>query len=908
MAEETVRIKQEPLETIYAAEIDEFDADTFTTSSGRSTDSSAVEDGKRAFVISNIRDTAELPVNVKIKVEPDIYTYSEENDNGVVDCSAQMILGEDDVQVKAEPEDDVFSASNYSGMSESLSQPTKYIQYGQELPPTIVNDFHFVHEDKDIITISASELSPQNEKLAFKQSLETVTKQNQSFVRKPRNFIICNLCMKRCFQDVHYTHHMEQHKKNRIFCLRKTCDTWFNSLEDCESHEYEVHDIHELKCNVCNHKFQSFEQLRLHKTKMHSKLQRFVCSLCHDWFISMAEMHEHWASLPYACGRLSIVQTKTPMEILELLKEKTQKKTLNSYKIKSASNAVPPGLKLKPTLPNNNAQQNSKKPATAIEIKQEPIDYETILPDFPVKVNNTTSVDNYEVVKKNRPPLGKTGLFPPHLKLRLRKLPLSTTPSTESKEAALETQQQVKSDTLGHLLAERITSKFSLKSVPKMFHLANKANETKDQSNAPTTFAQSLLKNNLNTTHAVTVSTQNEPPKKILKLPSNFKIVRMLPTAQPVPVQMVNSGTPINALANSTHSNAANTLLGQPGNTAIQQNGVSSRQFALKEVEVPSLDKTVAAAKLESVTKNNTELSLTELLNEVIVRESSITDDEVEKQERVEIKVEQIKTELDEDLVEQQYDDSLGAGNFSDNSMGSSSNATIQNTIFEDSSAEFSRTPRSPQITRSKSKRVPDGYICPKCGRRYTTHSMIAKHLRNNCGRNPQHQCDVCHKCFFSTSTLNCHRTIHTGVLPHKCNYCDKRFRTRGQVTVHHRTHTGERPFVCEICSQCFTHRETLISHLSRHIGMKRYKCYGCNKQFSCISGLSMHRATRPDTCGQYELNTRAVGPRVRVIRGRVVFEPQPTDVIDGGVDDGSGMNNGGNSPITEVLTEIQNK
>uniref|UniRef100_A0A1A9WKA5 C2H2-type domain-containing protein n=1 Tax=Glossina brevipalpis TaxID=37001 RepID=A0A1A9WKA5_9MUSC len=167
-------------------------------------------------------------------------------------------------------------------------------------------------------------------------------------------------------------------------------------------------------------------------------------------------------------------------------------------------------------------------------------------------------------------------------------------------------------------------------------------------------------------------------------------------------------------------------------------------------------------------------------------------------------------------------------------------------------------------------------YICDKCGRTCSSKSMLNDHIIANCGRVPSYHCPQCPKKFYSSGTLHCHMTIHTGELPHKCHYCDKRFRTKGQVTVHHRTHTGERPFVCEVCSLRFTHRETLIAHLSRHIGMKRYKCYGCSRLFLCISALKTHRNTRPDTCGKVRFNPRAVGPRVRVVRGNVIFEPQP--------------------------------
>ncbi|XP_055908839.1 uncharacterized protein LOC129943428 [Eupeodes corollae] len=175
-----------------------------------------------------------------------------------------------------------------------------------------------------------------------------------------------------------------------------------------------------------------------------------------------------------------------------------------------------------------------------------------------------------------------------------------------------------------------------------------------------------------------------------------------------------------------------------------------------------------------------------------------------------------------------------------------------------------------------RQKKKPLLHRCYICSKLCSSRTLLAEHMKSDCGKNPQYGCNVCDKKFHTKSTLNLHKTMHTGELPHSCSFCQKRFRTRGQLTVHTRTHTGEKPFPCKVCGQCFTHRETLIAHLSRHIDMKRYKCYGCEQFFSCISGLKTHRSVRPETCGRVELNARAVGPRVRVIKGNVIFEPQP--------------------------------
>ncbi|XP_014092633.2 uncharacterized protein [Bactrocera oleae] len=914
MAEEMVQIKQEPLEIIYAAEMADIEGDATNHSSSRSNDSFDVGD-KRAYSLTKAVNTGNFSANVTIKVEPDLYDYTNTETTEADDIinqqnSISLVSMAQNVQVKEEPIDDYLYIAEEFNMSENLTYSDNVTLTQEDQLNQLTNDFHVVDEHENIITITATDLSTNNTELAYMQKF----KQNNGPTcnRRTKKFM-CKICLKRCLQEIHYRQHMEQHRRNRLYCTRKSCDNWFTSLEQCENHEHIVHDIKHLKCNVCNHKFQNFEQLCQHKETMHGKLKRFVCSICRDWFISTDELHEHWQSLPDRCGHMLSILNNTP----KLTKSIQEVLTTNSYKIKSATTYAPAGLKLrlKPTLFKSAEQQFVTKQDNTLQIKPEPIDYEMILPDFSVKVKRE-STDNAEINKSSETTEEQAV---PSLKLRIRKQFLTP---TESENVASIPTQEFRTNPLSHLLAQRITSKFSLKSVPKYFNLANKASEDKIEKSPPTTSSQSLLKSsvalqqsNTNPTQTAKVSPKSEQTPKMLKLSSNFKIVKMLPKDtqpnliklginKPLPQASTKHTAPKATTPQVSLLSKTEKRVPMPETPLNWQKDVSNnRQFAVQQVEVPPLNKVVAAAKLESLTKTNTEISLTELLNDVIVHKNEQNAEMIAH--NIDIKTENIKTELDEDIVTLQYDDA-----FSATTSDSSSNAISLRIYRED--GELPPRPRSPHLTRnrcrSKPKINPEGYICPKCSRRYSTRAMIREHLRNSCGRNPQHECDVCHKFFFSTSTLNCHRTIHTGVLPHKCNYCDKRFRTRGQVTVHHRTHTGERPFVCEICSQSFTHRETLISHLSRHIGMKRYKCYGCNKQFSCISGLSMHRSTRPETCGQFELNTRAIGPRVRVIRGRVVFEPQPADPDDDGAEGDNNMNAGTVAVPPEVLSEIQNK
>lgn len=126
------------------------------------------------------------------------------------------------------------------------------------------------------------------------------------------------------------------------------------------------------------------------------------------------------------------------------------------------------------------------------------------------------------------------------------------------------------------------------------------------------------------------------------------------------------------------------------------------------------------------------------------------------------------------------------------------SNKAIENNSFSSNSSTSGISIYGEDT--SNSENTTPGYICEKCAWHCTTMKVLKEHIKSNCRLKPQYNCPQCFKNFSSSSTLNCHLSIHTGELPFECEYCGKRFRTRGQVTVHHRTHTGERPFVCQVC------------------------------------------------------------------------------------------------------------
>lgn len=152
-------------------------------------------------------------------------------------------------------------------------------------------------------------------------------------------------------------------------------------------------------------------------------------------------------------------------------------------------------------------------------------------------------------------------------------------------------------------------------------------------------------------------------------------------------------------------------------------------------------------------------------------------------------------------------------------------------------------------------------YMCPSCGKNFSSKVALSDHERSNCGRSPLYKCESCEKAFHSAGSLKTHQTVHTGELPHLCNYCGKGFRTVGQVKVHERRHNGDKPFKCEYCPKAFGYRESLLTHRSLHTGMKRFMCHACGARFSCISNLQAHRKSHKNTCGLQPNYTKSVGP-----------------------------------------------
>lgn len=149
-------------------------------------------------------------------------------------------------------------------------------------------------------------------------------------------------------------------------------------------------------------------------------------------------------------------------------------------------------------------------------------------------------------------------------------------------------------------------------------------------------------------------------------------------------------------------------------------------------------------------------------------------------------------------------------------------------------------------------------HMCLKCGKSFSSKTVLSDHERSDCGSNPIYECNICNKRYHSAGSLKTHKTMHTGELNHVCPYCGQTFRTAGQVKIHSRKHTGDKPYKCNECGKAFGYRESLLTHESIHTGVKRFMCE-CGQRFSCISNLKAHRKSHRDTCGKFPIITKPI-------------------------------------------------
>ncbi|KAH8419140.1 hypothetical protein KR222_006646 [Zaprionus bogoriensis] len=156
-----------------------------------------------------------------------------------------------------------------------------------------------------------------------------------------------------------------------------------------------------------------------------------------------------------------------------------------------------------------------------------------------------------------------------------------------------------------------------------------------------------------------------------------------------------------------------------------------------------------------------------------------------------------------------------------------------------------SSLPPKPKIKPDDPRRRGAGgvYICDQCGNHIKGRMAFELHCRRHRGEK-DFQCEICDKCFCTTSELKRHMRKHTGERPFACQYCGRCFTDYTTRVKHERTHTNERPYACGTCGKAFTTGYILKNHMLTHSGLRSYRCELCDKSFMLPTHLRTHMRT----------------------------------------------------------------
>nr|XP_016994337.2 uncharacterized protein LOC108055483 [Drosophila takahashii] len=710
----------------------------------------------------------------------------------------------------------------------------------------------------------------------------------------------CNICHYVLESRLHFSGHQVNHEMNRHFC-RLGCGIWLDSLEQILEHEYRQHPQpgHVFCCRICDFLAKDADCLASHMQR-HIYVYRYVCAICRRHFESSQSLSLHRKQGQYVCGRVRYMQGLSTKPELVAVSTPVSAESVCDVQIKEEPLYAEEG------------EQMLLEDNPPVSVKVEPQDEG--MPEVSIKEELTERSKNNNTIWSSIPIPLRSKLRLPALSNTKVQVDLKTLKWNGLGTSTVATQNKATADHLIPQIPNHLTVPQRKPPIAANILKVLPSNCMVIKLPANTKIFKMPGQSTAASKESLTVSL-SDMEKNAIKIPQAISISKVNSVNNPataVTPEHIQTSLPA-----QTHNRSSCFLLDA-------FNKSESRPESMKIItefrnQIRSIEKTLPlpGTVLQSSKTNNGNLSLPPLIGpkdapkpvELILNALSFM---VAKNLQTQYPLYRFMWTCP--LCQRSFEKHCpfrmhltSKHELSQEQLNSLKVMLMPYKILSQDSSNcepkqehvplatlVESKPQMPEFSPNQDKTVNLPFIInstepiapsgdhPSFNKEETSpkktpdKTTVSRKSRKNQLKMAQFQCTECSKVFTTFGALRIHKTIHTGELPHKCNYCDKRFRTPGQVRVHHRRHTGEKPFKCKVCSLDFTHRETLISHLSRHIGMKRYKCYGCDKYFVVVSGLRAHRRLRPDTCGKVKFTARAHGPRVRVIRGEVVFEHHP--------------------------------
>ncbi|KAL2714710.1 hypothetical protein V1478_015895 [Vespula squamosa] len=104
-------------------------------------------------------------------------------------------------------------------------------------------------------------------------------------------------------------------------------------------------------------------------------------------------------------------------------------------------------------------------------------------------------------------------------------------------------------------------------------------------------------------------------------------------------------------------------------------------------------------------------------------------------------------------------------------------------------------------------------HTCKTCGNLYMYYSSLTRHVREECGQAPKHQCPYCPKrtklrhCMFFLPPIT--------KKPFPCHHCDRSYKNKSSLNRHIQYECGkEKQFICPICQRRMIQKSSLHKHM----------------------------------------------------------------------------------------------